>query len=302
MTEKQPSILIVDDTPDNIRLLGTVLLQNNYQVLVAQDGLQALKILETVNVDLVLLDIMMPVLDGFETCKQIKANPDWQNIPVIFLTAKVEESEIIKGLELGAIDYISKPFNSQILLARVKTHVLVYEYYKLLHEQAYLDGLTKIPNRLEFEKILHAEWNRALRQNVNLTVLMIDIDFFKLLNDTYGHLTGDHVLKQIATTIKGATKRASDFVARYGGEEFVAVLPQSKFPEVLVLAESMRLAVESLNIPNKNSLLGKVTISIGVASLIPSANLTPMQLVDKADQQLYLAKNTGRNRVQGITE
>jgi diguanylate cyclase (GGDEF)-like protein len=296
MNEKH-SILIVDDNSDNIRVLGTILRQNNYRVLISQSGLQALKTLEVTMVDLILLDIMMPGLDGFETCSRIKANPDWEIIPVIFLTAKVEEAEVVKGLEMGAVDYITKPFNAQVLLARVKTHLQLHQYHKLLLNQAYMDGLTQIPNRLEFERVLQTEWNRALRLNNHLAVLMIDIDYFKALNDSYGHLKGDDVLKQVAHAIHSEAKRAGDFVARYGGEEFVAILPNTELSAASVLAENMRQAVESLNIDNKDTKLGKITISLGVSALIPNVDLSAMQLVDKADRQLFLAKNTGRNKV-----
>jgi len=245
-----------------------------------------------------LLDIMMPGIDGFETCRRIKENTDWEAIPIIFLTAKVEESEIVKGLELGAVDYITKPFNTQVLLARVKTHVQLYQYYQLLRAQACLDGLTQIANRLKFETVLVDEWHRALRMEGYLAVLMIDIDYFKALNDTYGHLAGDQVLKQVAATIDKLAKRASDFVARYGGEEFVVILPNTKLQEALLIAETIRRAIEALAIENKNTTLGQITISLGAAATIPSATMQPMQLIDKADQQLFLAKHNGRNQVQ----
>lgn len=298
MNEK-PCILIVDDNLDNIRVLGTLLRQNNYRVMIAQNGLQALKTLEQTPADLILLDIMMPRMDGFETCKRIKAHSDWQSIPVIFVTAKVDEIDIVRGLEIGAIDYITKPFNILVLLARVKTHVQLHQYQKLLQNLAFIDSLTQIPNRLQFEKVLANEWNRALRLGMKLAVLMIDIDHFKLLNDTYGHLTGDHVLKKVAATIEQTVKRAGDFVARYGGEEFVVILPHTDLQKALRVAERVRLSVESLKIANKNADLAQVTISLGVAAMIPDPRLSPMQLVDKADQQLFLAKHNGRNRVEG---
>ncbi len=298
MTEKS-SILIVDDNFDNIRVLGTVLRKNDYRVMIAQSSKQALHSLEVAEIDLILLDVMMPGMDGFETCQQIKSHPDWQRIPLIFLTAKVEESEIVQGFKLGAVDYITKPFNVAILLERVKTHIQLHHYQKILQEQAYIDALTQIPNRLRFEKVIYNEWNRALRARSPLAVLMIDIDHFKTLNDTYGHLIGDQVLKQVACTLARLVKRAGDFVARYGGEEFVVILPNSKLREAMVLAESMRVAVEKLAISNENSVLGNVTISLGAASFIPAATLSPMQLVDAADQQLFLAKKSGRNQVHG---
>jgi len=297
MNEKS-SILIVDDNSDNIRVLGTILRQHNYRVVIAQNGLQALKTLDITKVDLVLLDIMMPGIDGFETCRRIKENTDWEAIPIIFLTAKVEESEIVKGLELGAVDYITKPFNTQVLLARVKTHVQLYQYYQLLRAQACLDGLTQIANRLKFETVLVDEWHRALRTEGYLAVLMIDIDYFKALNDTYGHLAGDQVLKQVAATIDKLAKRASDFVARYGGEEFVVILPNTQLQEALLIAENIRRAIEALAIENKNTTLGQITISLGAAATIPNATMQPMQLIDKADQQLFIAKHNGRNQVQ----
>jgi diguanylate cyclase (GGDEF)-like protein len=298
MTEKN-CILIVDDNPDNIRVLGTILRQNNYRVVIAQSGVQALKTLEITDVDLILLDVMMPEMDGFEACRCIKTNPDWQVIPIIFLTAKVEESEIIKGLEVGAVDYITKPFNTSVLLARVQTHVQLHQYHKYLQDQAYLDGLTQIPNRFKFEKVLQMEWNRALRSHAPLAVLMIDIDYFKVLNDTYGHLTGDQVLKKVAAAIDCLTKRAGDFVARYGGEEFVVILPNNELESALTLAESIRVAVEELRIENKNTPLQQITISMGAASLTPDNSLSAMQLVDKADQQLLFAKQNGKNQVCG---
>ena len=298
MAEKS-SILIVDDNFDNIRVLGTVLRKNDYRVMIAQSGKQALHSLEVAKIDLILLDVMMPGMDGFATCQKIKAHPDWKRIPIIFLTAKVGEAEIVQGFKLGAVDYITKPFNVAILLERVKTHIQLHHYHNILQEQAYIDGLTQIPNRLRFEKVIYDEWHRALRNATPLAVLMIDIDHFKMLNDTYGHVMGDYVLKQVACTLARLIKRTGDFVARYGGEEFVVILPDSKLRETMMLAESMRVAVEKLAIENENTALGSLTISLGATSFIPTPALSPVQLVDAADQQLFLAKKNGRNQVYG---
>ena len=293
-----PHILIVDDNLENIRLLGTLLSLQNYNIAVAQNGVQALKLLETLEPDLVLLDIMMPVMDGYETCKRIKADPKNENLSVIFLTAKTENFEIIKGFELGAVDYITKPFDVPVLLARVKTHVKLHQYYKQLQNQAYLDGLTQIPNRLRFNQVLQDEWRRNFRSNTPLSILMLDIDFFKQINDNYGHLVGDEVLKKIAYTVNSQINRAGDFVARYGGEEFAVVLPNTTLKNAIALAQTICDQVAVLMIPNAGVALKYVTISLGVATIIPTQSQTAMELVDKADQQLYLAKQLGRNQVQ----
>jgi diguanylate cyclase (GGDEF)-like protein len=297
MIEK-PCILIVDDNSENIRLLGTLLSLQNYRVVAAQNGQQALKALETIDPDLILLDIMMPVMDGFETCKRIKADPKNEDLSVIFLTAKTESKDILRGFELGAVDYITKPFDIPVLLARVKTHVKLHQYYRKLQNQAFLDGLTQVPNRLRFDQVLQNEWLRSLRTQSPLSLIMLDIDFFKQVNDNYGHLVGDEVLKKIAFTIDNQIKRAGDFIARYGGEEFIVVLPHTTLQNAVLLAETIRKEVEALMIPNETTELKYITISLGVASIIPSLSNTSKELMDMADQQLYLAKQRGRNQVQ----
>jgi len=191
-----PRILIVDDAPDNIRVLGTILRQQAYQINVAQDGLVAVNLIEKIMPDLVLLDIMMPEMDGLETCRQIKSNPDTQDIPVIFLSAKVEEADVLRGFELGAADYITKPFNPRVLLARVKTHVTLYQRTKELQSYAEKDGLTRLANRRCFDEFLSTEWRRCQRNQLPISLIMLDIDFFKDYNDCYGHLQGDEALNK----------------------------------------------------------------------------------------------------------
>jgi diguanylate cyclase (GGDEF)-like protein len=297
MTEKA-CILIVDDNSENIRLLGTLLSLQNYRIVAAQNGKQALKALETVEPDLVLLDIMMPVMDGYETCQLIKSDPKNEDLSVIFLTAKTECKDVLKGFELGAVDYITKPFDVPVLLARVKTHVKLHQYYKRLQNQAFLDGLTQVPNRLRFEQVLQNEWQRSLRTQTFLAVIMLDIDFFKQINDDYGHLVGDEVLKKIAFTIDNQAKRAGDFVGRYGGEEFVVILPHTALKNALDLAETIRKTIADLMIPNAGTPLKHVTVSLGVAATIPQAEESAKAVVDQADKQLYIAKHNGRNQVQ----
>ncbi len=295
---KKGTILIVDDNPENIRVLGTILLAQNYHVVVAQDGEQAINALNENKPDLILLDIMMPNMDGFEACKRIKEKPEFEAVSIIFLTAKTEDNEIIKGFELGAADYITKPFNKNILLARVKTHIKLHQYHQRILQLALLDGLTQIPNRFHFDQVLKNEWNRHLRQQNKLAVIMIDIDFFKSINDDYGHLVGDDVLKKIAATLENEKKRAGDFIARYGGEEFAVIVTNTDQGDVSLFAEHLRYAIEALKIPTQNKQFKYVTISLGVAEIVPTQDSSLMQLIDAADKQLYIAKEQGRNQVQ----
>lgn len=300
MSDKS-SILIVDDNPQNISVLGTLLRQENYRVIIAQNGVEALEALDKIEPELILLDILMPELDGFETCKQIKKNPEMEAVSVIFLTAKDNKVDMLKGFEVGGADYITKPFNSDLLLARVKTHIKLHQYHTRLQQQVFLDGLTQISNRFRFEQALKNEWNRHLRMQHSLAVMMVDVDLFKLVNDDYGHLAGDEVLKKIAQTLEEKAKRAGDFVARYGGEEFALVLSHTELDAALLMGERLRSAVAKLNIPNINAPLKQLTISIGVAAIVPEQNSTARELVAMADKQLYIAKEQGRNQVRPIS-
>ncbi len=486
----QSNILIVDDTPNNLELLFTYLKNADYKVLVAQDGNKALKIAKTANPDLILLDVMMSGINGFETCRQLKINPDTKDIPIIFMTALAETKSKVKGFELGAVDYIIKPIDREELLARIHTHLtvqhlhqrlakevknkqllfeisdrirqsldldlifqtatqeilkvlecnrvvlaclsnenisieaqsiasskvtklpkkiaveyfcpnrqeyqnyrkgkiltvenidnldsdiqvlqaqasnctrlivpilleentvkankfyplwgwlitdrscsrkwkpeeielcrnitaqlaiaikqgLVYQQLQITNQQlqkshkrlqqlALLDPLTQVFNRRYFDQQLNLEWRRLKRNEPSpLSLIMCDVDCFKIYNDTYGHQQGDKCLQQIACAVINAIKRPADLLARYGGEEFVIVLPHTPQAGAIKVAESIRVAVKNLNIPHVNSTVDSVvTISLGIASAIPNAQNSPALLVEAADQALYLAKNRGRD-------
>ncbi|MFH1955090.1 MAG: diguanylate cyclase [Pseudomonadota bacterium] len=302
MQEKdKQKILIADDERFNLNILVDIL-KPDYKVIVAKDGKQALKRAESNPPDLILLDIMMPEMDGYEVCKNLKENEQTKDIPVIFITAMKEAGDEARGFDLGAVDYITKPFQAAIVMARVKAQLKMKWQADMLRQMASIDGLTEIPNRQKFEEVFDREWNRAVRNKVPLSVLLMDIDFFKQYNDAYGHGRGDNCLKEVAQALAGTIRRPGDFVARYGGEEFIAVLPETDIPGAMTIAETMRSNVELLKILHAQSVpLDFVTISIGVSSVFPSGGFSDAALVSvvaAADEMLYKAKAAGRNQVQ----
>jgi diguanylate cyclase (GGDEF)-like protein len=294
---KKQSILIVDDVPTNIRLLVDAL-RMDYKVFLAKDGVSALRVAFQELPDLILLDVMMPEMDGFSVCQKLKADERTWNIPVIFITARTRTDDELRGLELGASDYITKPFVLPIVKARVRTHLDLKRKYDLLESLASLDGLTEIANRRQFDDTFDKEWRRGMRSSRSLSLIMMDIDFFKLYNDHYGHTAGDECLRMVAHAVADCLSRAGDFAARYGGEEFVALLPETGIEGAVKMAKAVHAAVNSLRIPHAKSLAsGHVTLSLGAAAIVPSPEATPGALVNAADGMLYEAKRAGRNRM-----
>lgn len=298
---RQQSILIVDDEPTNIQALGN-LLKDEYRIRVATSGEKALAMLHNSGQplpDLILLDIQMPGIDGYDVCRSVKADPNTSSIAIIFVTARNTISEEEFGLNLGAVDYIVKPFNPAIVRARVHTHIKLKQKTDLLEQYALLDGLTGVPNRRHFDEQYAAETKRSLREGHPLSAIMMDIDHFKAFNDHYGHGAGDQCLQKVARALAGTLSRPGDRVCRYGGEEFVALLPGTDADGAREVAERMRLAVEGLAIRHDYSSTGPVvTMSLGAATLEPGADIEPDALLKRADQALYAAKEAGRNRVE----
>ncbi len=297
----KPTILIVDDLPMNIKLLGDSL-KSSYRVRLATSGPKALAIAGSGNPpDLILLDIVMPGMDGYEVCRQLKARRSTRNIPIIFITAKDQEKDETMGLEIGAVDYITKPFSLPIVNARIRTHLELKRHRDILENLSTLDGLTGVPNRRTFDERLSMEWRRAIRESTFLALLMVDIDHFKAFNDNYGHLAGDDCLKLVARSLAAAVKRPGDYFARYGGEEFACILPQTDLGGIGHLAESMLACIETLHIPHRySSVADHVTISVGGACLLPTAPADVNVLIEAADRCLYEAKKEGRNRQRAI--
>lgn len=298
---ERPRLLLVDDQPINIQALYQIF-HADHEVFMATSGAQALDFCRATPPDLILLDVVMPEMDGLEVCRQLKANAVTADIPIIFVTAQSDPTDETRALESGGVDFIAKPVNPAVVRARVKTHLTLKAQGDLLRELAFIDGLTGVANRRRFDEALQAEWRRCRRSATSLALLMIDIDHFKRYNDCYGHQTGDACLQTVALALKERFSRSHDLVARYGGEEFVCLMPECNLAAGLAKAEELRATVAALGIPHADSpTANMVTLSIGVTAMQPAGDSTPQQLVAAADAALYTAKSGGRNRVNGGT-
>lgn len=299
MTENEKSlILIVDDDLINIDILKAVL-NHEYNIVIAMRGQQALELAKKHHPDLILLDVIMPRMSGYQVCEQLKADEVTTNIPIIFITSLNDTQAEIKGLQAGAIDYVTKPINPPILQMRVRNHIELQKARKILKHLSITDGLTDLANRRHFDEVLQNELNRQSRLNHPLSLIMLDVDCFKNFNDSYGHVQGDICLKQIAHTIRGCLHRMSDFVARYGGEEFACILSNTNQKNAVIMAERVRYAIENLNIPHCSSHVSEfVTVSVGVLTVLSThSKADANEIITLADKQLYLAKEKGRNQI-----
>ena len=297
-------VLIVDDEEEvhqvtKLALKSLVFDRRPVQFLSAYSAAEGKAILEEhEDIAVILLDVVMEGMDGHEVCRRLKADPLTQDIPIIFLSANGEEDDEAIGLELGAVDYIGKPFNPMIVRARVKTHLTFKRQGDYLRSMAMLDGLTGVANRRKLEARLEAAWSQACRDNGPLSLIMIDVDYFKKYNDHYGHQRGDQCLRRLAMALAATLNRPYDLLARYGGEEFACLLPDTDLAGAERVAQKMLAAVAELRIEHLASDVGpQVSLSLGVATVLASARLTPQELLRCADEQLYLAKAGGRARV-----
>ncbi len=308
--DKKRTILVVDDVPVNIQLLTTYLSSVGYNVISAQDGEDALRKLRSENPDLVLLDVMMPKMNGFQVCEQIKSDENTSFVPVIMVTALNELEDKIRGMEAGADDFISKPFNKLELLARVKSLLRIKFLNEELKEKvnqlemakeklrqlAITDGLTGLYNYRYFREQLQHELDRARRHDLNISLIMLDIDFFKHYNDTHGHPAGDVVLRTIGSLLRENIRKI-DVAARYGGEEFAVILVETDKASARVAAEKIRRIAETYPfLYAEHQPEGRLTVSMGVATF-PEDGDDFESLVSTADKRLYKAKQSGRNRV-----
>ncbi|NCC25364.1 MAG: diguanylate cyclase [Deltaproteobacteria bacterium] len=294
----QPRILVVDDEPANIELIAKIF-EDDCEVLFALDGEKATKIAGETVLDVILLDVMLPGMDGFEICSRLKASELTRDIPVIFITGSGDIEAETRGLELGAMDYIAKPINPPAVRMRVRNQIELKRAREQLARLATTDGLTGLANRRRFDEVLALEHARHSRSGVELGLIMLDIDHFKNFNDTYGHVRGDECLREVARAMASSLWRATDLAARYGGEEFACILPEARPPHgVRDVAERIRRAVENLNIPHGNSpTADHVTVSLGAIGICCRKTSGPSSLVARADEFLYRAKAQGRNQV-----
>jgi diguanylate cyclase (GGDEF)-like protein len=300
MKKTRAKILIVDDEPIIMEILSQEL-SAEHDILLASSGKRALELSQAELPDLILLDISMPDMDGFDICRRLKRTSATMNIPIIFVTAFDSEEDEVKGLELGAVDYLTKPFNMALVRVRIKNQLQLKKKSDLLEQLASLDGLTEIPNRRQFNIMFDSEWRRASRKHYPLSLFMIDIDFFKQFNDHYGHAAGDQCLIAVAQELDRQVQRGGDFVARFGGEEFVVIAPDTDQQQAQVFGEKLRAGIEALAIAHsKSTCANNVTISLGVATISPNKDMSRENLLQSADEQLYIAKKGGRNMVSSI--
>jgi diguanylate cyclase (GGDEF)-like protein len=293
----------VDDVPDNIKLLSYELTDDGHEVYVAHDGPTALTQAAALHPDVILLDIMMPGLDGIEVCRRLKGDSSLKAIPVIMVSARGQESDVISGLDAGAQDYVTKPFNLPIVLARVRAAERTksdadrhQEQYRALAEVATIDALTSARNRRFLEEALPAAVSFSVRHSLPLSLLMLDVDEFKHYNDTFGHPAGDEVLRVLAGLLR-TSLREHDVVARYGGEEFALLLPATDGEVACAIAERLRVLIAGHAWTRR-----AVTASFGAATMLPDEPVEPAALLEWADEALYHSKRNGRNRVTHHTE
>lgn len=298
--ESKPLILIVDDNLQNIQVLGSLLDLEGIDTAAALSAEQAFHFIETVLPDLILLDIMMPGMSGIEMCKLLKRTPRTASIPIIFLSAKSETENIVEGFEVGGADYVTKPFNPAILKVRINYQLQLIKYQNELRhliEQLDMasrtDPLTSLPNRRAMYEKLNHEMNRFQRSDNAFSLILIDIDFFKSFNDTYGHETGDYVLVEVSNLLR-QNVRKQDLVARWGGEEFLIVLVDTEIGGAFEKGERIRKIFESTLFHFKGIQL-KITITLGCSQI---RSETIENCIRRADDALYRGKENGRNRIE----
>lgn len=325
------SILLVDDKPDNLRLLSTMLMEHQYEVRRVTKGVMALKTAKAAPPDLIVLDIKLPDIDGYQVCESLKSDPMTAEIPIIFISALDNVLDKVKAFSVGAVDYITKPFQVEEVLVRVKNHLTLrtqnqqliaqnerlqqeiqarkeieaalqksqLELQKLnqeLDRLAHLDGLTQTANRRQFDYYLQQEWERLIAQQKPLSLIMCDVDYFKSYNDTYGHQAGDDCLRAVAQAISQAIYGFPGLVARYGGEEFGIILPETQISDAQMIAQNIQQEVKNLQLVHAGSEVSSyITLSLGITCLIPQPHSSPFLLIEWADRALYQAKKQGRN-------
>ena len=296
-SDHRARILVVDDEPANIELLAGIF-EDEHEVLFATNGKRALDLAASARPDVILLDVMMPGTDGFQVCEWLKSERATANVPVIFITGVGDTEGEARGLELGAVDYVNKPINPPVVRLRVQHQIELKRARDQLTRMAVTDGLTGLANRRQFEETLERENARLARTGDALSVILMDIDYFKPFNDTLGHVRGDDCLREVSRVLDKTISRPADLAARYGGEEFGCILPGTALEDAAAVAERVREAIVELGVPHPASeVADHVTASLGVATLHCQPRQSALRVVARADEQLYRAKAEGRNRV-----
>ena len=305
------NILLVDDTRTEQHIMTVRLNDMGHDVICCSNGKEAIDLYNQYDFDLVLMDVIMPIMDGYEAAQEIRKHRDnW--VPIIFLSGRTDPDDIAAGIEAGGDDYLTKPVDETILAAKMSAmqriaamrHRLISVSNDLekandeLQKLANADGLTGLANRRIIDEYLEKETARSIRSDHPIAVIMIDLDNFKLYNDNYGHIAGDSCLKKVSKVLKNSVRRPEDLVGRYGGEEFCVILPNTDMNGASFVAERIRSDVEGLNIPHAKNITGSVvTLSVGISSRVPGSKSTATQLLSNADKALYKAKSSGKNQV-----
>jgi diguanylate cyclase (GGDEF)-like protein len=297
MNLEPQKVLIADDDAVNRQVLAD-LLKPEYTVLLAKNGEQALERAQRHAPDLVLLDVMMPDMDGYEVLRRLRADPQTAHITVIFISGLNRPEDEANGLKMGAADYIAKPFNATVVMARVALHLQLVRQRRMLERLANVDGLTELANRRRFDELYAMEWQRAQRNGRPLSLALLDIDAFKQYNDHYGHPAGDRALRAVARAAGAGLRRPADLAARYGGEEIVLLLPDTDAVQARHVLDGIVAAIAELALPHAASAVAPIlTVSVGGATLGEHGHESVAGLFEVADVQLYRAKHGGRNRV-----
>jgi diguanylate cyclase (GGDEF)-like protein len=286
-------ILMVDDHPQNLQVLGITLKEKGYKLAAARSGAQALEFIEKKKPDLILLDIMMSDMNGYEVCKILKANPSTEKIPVIFLTAKTEVESVIKGFEVGGVDYITKPFVKEIIFARINVHLNLKKALERLEKMSGTDEMTGVFNRRYAYEVLSREIALARRENTNFSICYIDIDNLKIINDKYGHLEGDKLIKTISQSL-GKVIRTTDYIFRMGGDEFMLLFPNAKLEEPTNLINRVR---EQLKCQTLHSI--PIDFSYGFSQFRPGDDISIENLIKSADDRMYKSKQARKAARRG---
>ena len=289
-------ILVVDDSKFNVKVITDILEVEGYEIYSTNSGLEVVEMAYKINPEVILLDIVMPDLDGFEVCKLLKTQFEIKDIPIIMITSKSDSSDVKKALELGAFDYIRKPLDNVEVIARIQSALRFKHHQDKLKEMAMKDGLTGLYNHALLIDIFQKEFSRQERNKKSISFMMMDIDHFKKVNDTYGHLSGDLVLKNISEVITKSL-RSCDVSGRYGGEEFSVILTDMKREGVLQLCERVRQNIESHEFNIGRECI-KITVSIGAYYKSPEDVITASEMIKKADEAMYRVKGNGRNKVE----
>lgn len=295
--DRRARLLVVDDQALNIQAIHAIL-DGAYDLHMAKDGEKALELSQRIRPDLILLDVAMPGMSGLDVCRRLRLLPDTRDVPVIFVTAPDQPEQENACWEAGGVDFVTKPVNAVTLRNRVRVHLTLKFQTDMLRQMAFLDGLTGVANRRQFDERLELEWRRGARAGTPLSLIAIDVDHFKFYNDHYGHQKGDDCLRAIAAILASSVQRPGDLIARYGGEEFVCLLPETDLAGAHKVALRLEAGIRAAGITHEaSSVAPVVTASLGVACLMPDQLHGAEALLKRADALLYRAKRDGRGQV-----